>query len=75
MVYACGVHPLVCEHVRVSDKLLHQSHVSSINSHLIFLRQGLLLNLEFTILARPAGHEPLGSFGSPSRPILALHWG
>lgn len=53
--------------------LLHQSHVSSINPHHIFLRQGLLLNLGFTILARPAGHEPLGSFGFPSRPILALH--
>lgn len=30
------VHPLVCEHVRASDMLLHQSYVSSINPHLIF---------------------------------------
>lgn len=30
------VHPLVCEHVRASDMLLHQSYVSSINPHLVF---------------------------------------
>lgn len=30
------VHPLVCNHMKTSDTLLYQSHVSGINFHLIF---------------------------------------